>query len=259
MKIKLKPGPGEVFRSAMWRGHNPRPHKGDIIPLYSGDGFVRFIDVAGTDKRICEAARISYRAPSKGAELDAKLLRYLLKNRHTSPFEQVNITFNIKMPIFVMRQFVRHRMFRLNEVSARYTELPELAYVPKALKKQAIKNKQGSKGRFSERDNIRLQGWMRQANAAAFRCYKDLLHQGVSKELARTVLPVSTFTEIYVNCDLHNLMHFLRLRQDRHAQEEIRWVADAMADFARRLFPMTFAAFDAYKLKMVPKKGAAEA
>src|SRR5689334_22691832 len=107
-------------------------------------GFVRYIDHMGTDQRIVEAARISYKSPSKGEEADRKLIGYLWKNRHLSPFEMCKITFNIKMPIFVMRQFVRHRMQNLNEVSARYTELPAEFYIPKRWRKQDTKNKQGS-------------------------------------------------------------------------------------------------------------------
>ena len=118
--------------------------KGYTINVLDNVGFVRYIDHMGNDQRICEAARISYKAPSKGEEGDKKLINYLWKNKHTSPFEMVKLTLNIKMPIFVMRQYVRHRMQNLNEVSARYTELPDEFYIPKVWRKQDNKNKQGS-------------------------------------------------------------------------------------------------------------------
>lgn len=231
-----------------------RPHKGETLP-YLGDGFVRFIDVLGTDKRICEAARISYKAKSKGEISDRKLIRYLIKNRHTSPLEQCSITFNIKMPIFIMRQFVRHRMFRLNEVSARYTKLPDEMYHPKVWKLQAVKNKQGSKGKISTLNNGKASLIARTAFRACRIAYERLLGLGISKEQARVVLPVAQYTEIYVNCDLHNLMHFLRLREHKHAQEEIRWLAQAMHEIAERLFPVAFDTFNAYRLSMTRRKG----
>ena len=117
--------------------------KGHTISVLD-HGYVRYIDHMGDDERICEAARISYKSPSKGKEQDEKLIEYLWKNKHTSPFEICKITFNIKMPIFVMRQFVRHRMQNLNEVSARYTELPDEFYIPEKWRKQDTKNKQSS-------------------------------------------------------------------------------------------------------------------
>ncbi len=233
-----------------------RPHKGETLPIL-GDGFVRFIDVLGTDRRVVEAARISYRSPSKGPDEDQRLLRYLFRKRHTSPFEQCNITFNIKMPIFIMRQLVRHRTFRLNEVSSRYTKLPSEMYRPKAWKGQAVKNKQGSAGKLSQQKQDIAHNYLNTGYVTAYRAYEALLELGVSKEQARIVLPVGIFTEIYLNVDLHNLMHFLRLRLDKHAQAEIRELAQAMYDIARRLFPWSFDAFETYKMRMVKvtKKG----
>lgn len=210
-------------------------------------GFVRYVDHLGSDERICEAARISYKAPSKGFEQDKKLLEYLFKNRHTSPFEQCNITFNIKMPIFVMRQFVRHRTFRLNEVSARYTELPEEFYVPTIWRSQDTKNKQGS----GEALDVQIAADTDQVYfhtvKDCFQTYHGMIAAGVARELARIVLPISVYTEIYVNCDLHNLMHFLNLRLDEHAQYEIRVYAQAMLTIMQILFPITGELFERYK------------
>lgn len=214
-----------------------------------GQGYVRYIDHLGTDLRIVEAARISYKSPSKGETQDKKLLQYLYKNRHTSPFEQCSITYNIKMPIFVMRQFVRHRTFRLNEWSARYSELSDEFYIPEKWRAADVKNKQASQ--VSDLDHKALTKQVQQFNETAYKTYRSLLDQGVARELARNVLPVSIFTEVYVNCDLHNLIHFLQLRDDAHAQWEIQEIARAMKSIAETLFPWTFEAYEKYKVKLV--------
>lgn len=219
--------------------------KGHSIPIL-GHGYVRYIDHLGTDLRIVEAARISYKSPSKGEAQDKKLLQYLYKNRHTSPFEQCSITYNIKMPIFVMRQFVRHRTFRLNEWSARYSELSDEFYMPEKWRAADKKNKQGSQS--ADLDHKALTAQVKKANDQAYQTYRSLLEQGVARELARTVLPVSIFTEVYVNIDLHNLIHFLQLREDAHAQWEIQELARAMREVAEKLFPWTFEAYKKFKL-----------
>jgi thymidylate synthase (FAD) len=222
-------------------------------------GFVRLVDWMGSDERICEAARISYKAPSKGEESDKKLIHYLWKNKHTSPFEMCKITFNIKLPIFVMRQFVRHRVQNLNEVSARYTELPDDFYIPTKWRKQDTKNKQGS---IIEEDwdviKSDLNGPTCSTNQSitnlvkthcdwAYEKYQTMIEQGVAREMARMVLPVNIYTEIYCCWDLRNLLHFIELREDSHAQEEIQEYAKAMKTITKSLFPMTLEAFDKYK------------
>jgi len=213
-------------------------------------GYVRYIDHLGTDARIVEAARVSYKSPSKGKDADKKLLFYLLKNRHTSPFEQCNITFNIKFPIFLMRQFVRHRTFRLNEWSGRYSELADEFFRPKRWRAQDNKNRQGS---FVDAhiDQAKANYECNRVYDIAYEGYQELLKLGVAKEQARFVLPVGIYTEIYVNCDLHNLMHFLRLRQDGHAQAEIQDVATAMRQITEQLFPWTFEAFNRFKVNVI--------
>lgn len=217
-------------------------------------GFVRYIDNLGDDKRIVESARISYKSPSKGDEQDKKLLSYLYKNMHLSPFEQCNITYNIKMPIFVMRQFIRHRTFRCNELSARYSEMADDFYIPKEWRKQDLKNKQG--GIVEEDWNIEGNGWSKNQYLSSLlkrRCedcysaYQDMIKDGVAKEMARMVLPVNLYTEIYVNCDLNNLMKFLKLRMDNHSQYEIQLYANAMFDIMKELYPWTAEAFKKYK------------
>ena len=214
-------------------------------------GFLRVVDWMGTDERIAESARISYKSPSKGAEQDEKLIHYLWKNSHLSPFEQCNVTLNIKMPIFIMRQFVRHRTFKINEVSARYTELPAEFYVPEVWRKQDTKNKQGSDGVFSDGDNQALSERLSNFCEETYGYYQLLIDSGVSREMARMVLPVNIYTEIYVNCDLRNLLNFVRLREDSHAQYEIQVYGKAIKSVLEELYPMTMRAYDKYKFKMI--------
>ncbi len=229
--------------------------RGYTIPVLD-KGYVRYISHLGTDLSIVESARISYHSPSKGDDGDRKLLHYLYKNHHASPFEQVNVTLNIKMPIFVMRQFVRHRTFRLNEMSARYTEMWDDFYLPEKLRVQDTKNKQGSIGELTKEQNDSLIGEMNAFYDESYKLYKKLLDNGVAREMARFVLPVSNYTEIYVNIDLRNLMHFLGLRLDAHAQYEIRVFAEAMRDIAKELFPWSMEAFERYQFKLEDKNEA---
>lgn len=231
--------------------------KGHTIKVLD-KGFVRYVDNLGTDERIVESARISYMSPSKGHEQDKKLIKYLLHNKHTSPFEQANITFNIKMPIFCMRQFVRHRTFRLNEMSARYTELPKDFYIPEIWRTQDTKNKQGSiiEEKYVEpqlvvphRDDEGHMGedgankYLKDHCEYSFALYESMLTAGIAREMARMVLPVNIYTEIYVNCDLNNLIKFFNLRLDEHAQWEIRQYAKAMFEIFKELYPWTAEAF----------------
>lgn len=207
-------------------------------------GYVRYIDHMGTDERIVEAARVSYRSPSKGPEQDKKLLRYLFKNKHTSPFEMCKITFNVKMPIFVMRQWVRHRMQNLNEVSARYTALPDEFYVPARWRVQSTTNKQSS-------EECDWKPWHDQCNLIAkkayqnaWNAYQSLLEEGVARELARIVLPVGIYTECYSTWDLNNLLKFFTLRDDSHAQAEIQDFARAMKQITQAVFPWTMEVYE---------------
>ena len=233
--------------------------KGYIIPVLD-HGFVRYVDHLGTDGRICEAARISYKSPSKGEEQDRKLIAYLWKNKHTSPFEMVKVTLNIKMPIFVMRQYVRHRMQNLNEVSARYTELPGDFYIPTQWRRQDTKNKQGSipdKDWTPNRDSSYITGDMDATGALVRHCarsytfYQQLIDQGVARELARIVLPINIYTEIYACWDLKNLLHFITLRDDSHAQAEIQEYGKAIKQICKELFPWTMEAYEKYKWKLI--------
>jgi thymidylate synthase (FAD) len=233
--------------------------KGWTIPVLD-HGFVRLIDWMGDDTRITEAARLSYKSPSKGAEQDKKLLQYLWKNKHTSPFEMVKVTFNIKMPIFVMRQYVRHRMQNLNEMSARYTELPNEFYIPKEWRRQDVKNKQGSVTTDVNWDPILFYVQNQPVTAtaefirhcdSAYRLYEQMLEAGIAREMARMALPINIYTEIYCCWDLKNLFHFIGLRDDGHAQSEIQVFAQPMKFMLRQLFPSSVEAFEKFKFKIV--------
>lgn len=244
--------------------------KGYTIPVLD-HGFVRYIDHMGTDERIVEAARISYKSPSKGEDQDKKLIAYLYKNRHTSPFEMVKITLNIKMPIFIMRQYVRHRMQNLNEVSARYTELPNEFYIPTSWRPQDPKNKQGSVatenwnpvviegGEEADLDSRSITTWpditatdlLKTSCQSAYLNYQRLLDAGVAREMARMVLPVNIYTEIYACWDLKNLLHFITLREDSHAQSEIQAYGKAIKSILNEFYPWTMEAYEKYKWKMV--------
>jgi thymidylate synthase (FAD) len=223
-------------------------------------GFVRYVDHMGSDQRIVEAARISYKSPSKGDEQDKKLIEYLYKNKHTSPFEMCKLTLNLKMPIFVMRQYVRHRMQNLNEVSARYTELPNEFYVPDVWRKQDTKNKQGSVSDEMFYPDVEMHEHFTNAiiksdthsaiithNSNSYSLYEAMLKAGVAREMARMVLPVNIYTECYVCWDLKNLLHFVTLRDDSHAQAEIQEYGKAIKQILVDLFPVTMECYEKYK------------
>lgn len=212
-------------------------------------GFVRLVDSMGSDLAIVRAARVSYDAAWRAGEnegSDHRLIGYLWRNHHTTPFESVTFTFEIKAPIFVFRQWHRHRTWSYNELSARYRELPEEFYVPRPenIGVQSRDNKQGRTlgSTFDSRGWIAAR--MRKQNEAAFATYRDLIAADVPRELARSVLPVSTYSHMFATVDLLNLLRFLTLRCDGHAQYEIRVYADAMRDLARSVAPVAIAAWE---------------
>jgi len=206
-------------------------------------GFVRVIDYMGNDAAIVQAARVSYGDGTKTLREDEGLIRYLYRNRHTSPFEMCEIKLHCKMPIFVARQWVRHRTASINEVSARYSVLSEEFYVPEQFKAQDTKNRQGSAEALGESDNVLMQDWTMESSQACYDLYTRMLDKGSSRELARMVLPVNFYTEWYWKIDLHNLLHFLTLRCDAHAQAEIRAYADVIAEIVKLWVPTVHAAW----------------
>lgn len=215
-------------------------------------GLVRLVEHMGSDLSIVRNARVSYNAEWRSGEdegKDVKLLNYLVKNDHTSPFESCVFTFEVKAPIFVLRQWHRHRTWSFNEISARYAELPEEFYVPEMtqITGQSASNKQ------MRTDEVHpLAEDMRQsiqtAGEVAFTYYQQLIAEGCPRELARSVLPVGTYSHMFATVDLHNLMHFLRLRLHSHSQYEIRVYAEAMLQLIEPLVPHTVAAFREHKL-----------
>lgn len=211
-------------------------------------GFVRLVDYMGGDERIVQSARVSYGTGTKTVREDKALIAYLLRNAHTSPFEQVLLTFHCKMPIFVARQWIRHRTARLNEISGRYSVMKDEFYVPNPenIRKQSKKNKQGrSDERLAEGVDLQIIEKLRGEQEAIYANYSSLLEENeLARELARINLPLSLYTEWYWNIDLHNLFHFIRLRLDDHAQYEIRVYAEALGQCAQAVAPFAYEAFE---------------
>ncbi|TGP28255.1 FAD-dependent thymidylate synthase [Mesorhizobium sp. M2D.F.Ca.ET.232.01.1.1] len=212
-------------------------------------GFVRLVEHMGSDLSVVRAARVSYDAAWRAGEnegSDARLIRYLWKNHHTSPFEAVEFQFEVKAPIFVLRQWHRHRTWSYNELSARYRELPEEYYVPAPDKigVQATDNKQA---RADAAENHVAAEHIKATCEHAFRAYRWLLEDGVPREIARSVLPVATYSHMFAKVDLRNLLGFLDLRCHSHAQYEIRVYAEAMRELARAVAPVCIGAWEAAK------------
>lgn len=215
-------------------------------------GLVRLVDHMGNDLSIARSARVSYDAEWRAGEdegKDAKLINYLMKNRHTSPFESVTFTFEVKAPIFVFRQWHRHRTWSFNEVSARYAELPEEFYVPEPahITTQSTSNKQMRTTEQHPRAE-RFYDALHEHSAEAFRLYRIALEDGIPRELARCLLPVATYSHMFATVDLHNLFHFLKLRLHEHAQYEIRVYAEAMLKLIEPIVPVAVSAFKEHML-----------
>lgn len=213
--------------------------------------FARLVDSMGTDASIVQAARVSYANGTKSVSDDRSLLRYLLRHRHTTPFEMVEFKFHIKCPIFVARQWLRHRTASVNEMSARYSIVPDEFYLPERLRYQSRVNKQGGEELFEEGTDEFLILKQKSSCDLAFHTYNNLLSKGCSRELARAHLPQCTFTEFYWKINLHNLLHFLELRMDSHAQKEIRDLAVQVYELIKPIVPVTCEAFEDYRIGSV--------
>jgi thymidylate synthase (FAD) len=222
------------------------------------NGFVKLVDLLPRivdnqellcDAAIVQAARVSYSGGTTKTSSDKALVKYLFKNAHTTPFEMVEFKFHIKAPIFVIRQWQRHRMSSYNELSARYSLIEDSFWVPKRLRTQSDDNKQGS-GADLENDS-QLIKMMYRHQEESYELYQLLINEGVCREMARTVLPLSINSEFYWKIDLHNLLRFVGLRSDHHAQFEIREYSDAIKKILKKYCPITMEAFEEYSTESI--------
>jgi len=212
-------------------------------------GFVSLIDTMGDDDAVVQAARVSYGKGTKAVNTDRNLIRYLLRHKHTTPFEMCEVKFHIKLPIFVMRQLIRHRTAQVNEYSGRYSVMSDDFYVPELddIKKQSTTNKQGrEEGQFSKQAKERTQNFMETVHNQAHDTYHRFLKEDMARETARAVLPVSNYTEAYWKCNMKNFLHMIHLRADPHAQWEIQEYAKTMYDLVKPKFPIICEAWEDY-------------
>ncbi|WP_281825898.1 FAD-dependent thymidylate synthase [Jannaschia rubra] len=222
-------------------------------------GFIRVIDYMGDDAAICQAARVSYGRGTKAVSNDAGLIRYLMRHWHSTPFEMCEVKLHVKLPVFVARQWIRHRTANVNEYSARYSILDREFYIPAEgdLAAQSVVNNQGRGEALSGEEAARVLDWLRDDSDRAYDHYEAMISDtapdgtpqaGLARELARMNLPANVYTQWYWKVDLHNLFHFLRLRADPHAQMEIRVYAEAMCRIVADWVPLAYAAFEDYRL-----------
>ncbi|PIE09344.1 MAG: thymidylate synthase (FAD) [Rhodobacterales bacterium] len=217
-------------------------------------GFVRVVDYMGDDAAICQAARVSYGKGTKAVSNDEGLIRYLMRHWHSTPFEMCEIKLHVKLPIFVARQWIRHRTANVNEYSARYSILDREFYIPEpdALAAQSEVNNQGRGAVLEGREAARVLEILKGDANRAYDHYEQMIgtegQQGLARELARMNLPANVYTQWYWKVDLHNLLHFLRLRADAHAQYEIRVYADAIAAMVKDWVPAAYSAFEDYRM-----------
>jgi thymidylate synthase (FAD) len=230
-------------------------------------GFIVLVDVMGDDASIVQAARVSYGKGTKKVTQDRGLIRYLLRHRHTTPFEMVEFKFLVKLPIFVARQWIRHRTANVNEYSARYSVLEDEFYVPEKeiLAGQSTSNRQGREKELPVDEAETIRSLINENSGKTYDLYEYLLNEEgdkentsrskLSRELARIVIPTNVYTQWYWKIDLHNLFHFLSLRMDSHAQYEIREYANVMADMVKTCVPVAYEAFEDYTLNAMRLTG----
>ncbi len=265
----------EIARSSSLKTRRPTVHMLEEIlfePIPVLDhGFVRVIDYMGDDAAVVQSARVSYGKGTKKISDDAGLINYLLRHRHTTPFEMCEIKYHVKLPIFVARQWIRHRTANVNEYSARYSVLDREFYVPEEdhLAAQSSSNRQGRGNILLGKEAKRVLDILREDAQMTYDHYIEMLNEseegniidvskeGLARELARMNLTLSTYTQWYWKTDLHNLLNFLSLRADTHAQYEIRVYADAMMETLRRWCPITFQSFSDHRVEGVTLSGKA--
>lgn len=220
-------------------------------------GFVRLVDYLGSDERIIQAARVSYGDGTKTALQDEALIDYLMRQQHTSPFEQVVFTFHLKMPIFIARQWVRHRMARMNEISGRLSIMKEEFYVPdiKNIDPQKKDKLERALEPLEPEEAEKIQKEFKKEQKRSYEEYKDLIERGLAREIARINLPLSLYTEFYWQMDLNNLFRFLKLRLDIHAQLEMREYAKTILQIVKTVCPVATASFENIMLGSVAFNG----
>ncbi|MEO0623523.1 MAG: FAD-dependent thymidylate synthase [Pseudomonadota bacterium] len=227
----------------------------EAIPVLD-HGFVRVVDYMGDDAAVVQAARVSYGAGTKTVRDDEGLIRYLMRHWHSTPFEMCSIKLHVKLPIFVARQWIRHRTASVNEISARYSVLDREFYIPApdALAAQSVSNRQGRGAVLEGTDAERVLAILGEEAARTYGHYEEMLDEdgiGLARELARMSLPANIYTQWYWKTDLHNLFHFLRLRADPHAQMEIRAYAEAICGVVQDWVPACWRAFEDYRVGAV--------
>jgi thymidylate synthase (FAD) len=218
-------------------------------------GFIALVDVmprmvpvgATADYAIVQAARVSYGQGTKTPSDDKSLIRYLMRHRHSTPFEMVEMKFHVSLPMFIARQWIRHRTANVNEYSARYSVVPDAFWRPEDARAQGSSTKQTGEGVAGEEAQDLLDKALEKAESC-YLDYENLIKAGVCREQARAILPVSAYTQWYWKCDLHNIFNFISLRIDKHAQQEIRDYAQAMFDMVKMVFPISSEAFEDYRL-----------
>lgn len=221
-------------------------------------GFVSLVDVmprmipegSTCDYAIVQAARVSYGKGTKTPSDDRTLIRYLMRHRHTTPLEMVEMKFHISLPMFVARQWIRHRTANVNEYSARYSVVPDCFWRPEEARAQGQTTKQTGEGYAGDEAAVKFSDVLDKSEAL-YDEYQKLIESGVCREQARAILPVSAYTQWYWKCDLHNIFNFIALRIDKHAQQEIRVYAEAMFSLVKKMFPIAAEAFEDYRLGSV--------
>ena len=245
----------ELTKNIVWNDVKNDPQAIKVLD----HGFVVLEETMGSDATIANSARVSYGEGTKSVSGDRNLIRYLMRHHHTSPFEMAEARFLVKVPVFVWRQWIRHRTANVNELSGRYSQLSDEYYLPEQWRTQSITNKQGGEQpmqyypgcTYPPEGAFDADGACYGAEDAAVKEYHRRLEAGVSRELARTCLPVSHYTMAYWKCDLHNIFNFLRLRMHSHAQLEIRVYAEAIYNLLGRKFPLAVEAFNDYVLNSI--------
>ena len=246
----LRASPRQTLRAV---SEGMEAHLYTAVPVLD-HGFVRVVDYMGDDAAICQAARVSYGKGTKSVQNDVGLIRYLMRHWHSTPFEMCEIKLHVKLPVFVARQWIRHRTANVNEYSARYSILDREFYIPEvdSLASQSVVNNQGRGRVLQGAEAARVLEILKTDSNRAYDNYEAMISEdgqdGLARELARMNLPANIYTQWYWKVDLHNLFHFLRLRADAHAQYEIRVYADVICDMVRDWVPAAYGAFEDYRL-----------